>query len=662
MIRKRDMLALLPVLVLLVWSAQAAAAPLTLRIDTEKAAINEYFQLTVQVNARHVQLVVPSTDDFRVVDVTSPFDQPMFCMNMGTSVVSGPCVFKFRLYPNKAGTLAIPEFQIVDDFFDPGRVVGRSEPFEVDVSDKPVDSDKSKQPTPGKGQRSMRGGRSGGNRGHQMQQPHAMQSGGPAVPQPTDTAMTPAEIRDLEKFASYDIFLLPVIKRDFVYLNEPFGVDFLLYVGENSGASSIQGLELPDLEGFRKEEVEVRQSELPRATIGGRSYQVFLLSRYVLLPMEAGKRTLTPATAVVLASSSSYQQFGGSGFAITFSSGSQPLEVISPPINLEVREAPPGAPEGFDPANIGRFTLRSLEVPPPQPAGSWVVLKFEIAGDGNLLTLALPTLSANPDIETRSSAVDNEGVKLDELGIHGSLKVQIPVRIKRVGKLQLPPLRLVSFDPQAGEYRTAELPLPELLAEAPKNEDGSTVAVPSEEDIEGIVTDVSLDGDCNSPRSSAVVWVAAWAGGIPALYLLLLLVRMMLRLSGRDNGKRQARQAMAGARRELAVAGRTGQGGTGDFYAAVSRALALCLEGRFRIPASATVGEVESELARLGVPPDLARQVREEIENAQFGRFAPTALQQGDMQATVRRVGDLLDSLERVRLRSGPPDSQGRRP
>ncbi|MBM4355152.1 MAG: protein BatD, partial [Deltaproteobacteria bacterium] len=403
----RNIVAVLPGLVLLAWAPLASGAPLSLRIDTDSVAINEYFQLTLQVNARHVQLVIPATEDFRVVDATSPFDQPMFCMNMGTSVISGPCVFRFRLYPNRAGKLTVPEFKIVDDFFDPGRVVGQSEPLDVTVSDKPADSPKSKQQAPNAGQRKR-----GGRRGMQPQNPQAMRTGGPSTPEPTDTLIAPADLRNPEQFAAYDIFLLPVIQRDFVYLNEPFGVDFVLYVAENSGASGIQGLELPDLDGFRKEEVSVQQNELPGTILGGRRYQAFLLARYVLLPMEAGKRTLTAATATVLASSSSYQQFGGGGFAITFSSGSQPLEVSSPPLALEVREAPAPAPAEFEPANIGRFTLGKLEVPPPQPAGSWVVLKYEIAGDGNLLTLALPELSVHPDIETRSSAVDNDGVKL----------------------------------------------------------------------------------------------------------------------------------------------------------------------------------------------------------------------------------------------------------
>jgi len=654
------MLAALPGLMLLVWSAPATAAPLTLRIDTDKAAINEYFQLTIQVNARHVQLVVPDTDDFRVVDATSPFDQPMFCMNMGTSVVSGPCVFRYRFYPKKAGKLTVPEFRIVDDFFDPGRIVGRSEPFEVEVSETPADSEKSRQPAPGKSPRSQGGRRSGG-RGHRMQQPHGMQNGGPSIPQPTENPVTPAELRKLDQFAQHDIFLLPVIERDFVYLNEPFVIDFLLYVAENSGASSIQGLELPELEGFRKEEVKVEQSELPRTMISGRAYQVFVLSRYVLLPMEAGTRTLTSATATVLASTSSYQQFGGNGFAITFNSGSQPVEVVSPPVALDVREVPAGAPAGFEPPNVGRFALRHLEVPPPQPAGSWVVLKFEIQGDGNLLTLALPELAVHPDIETRSGAVDNDAVKLDELGIHGVLKVQIPFRVKRPGKLNLPPLRLVSFDPKTEEFKTSELKLPELVAQVPAG-DESTGPAPSEQDIEGILADVPLDGDCRTRSVLDLNWVAAWTAGVPAVYLILLLVRWLLRLAGRDNGRRQARAAATAARKELSEASRkAAAGSSAEFFAAVSRALVLCLEGRFRISAaSATVGEVEAALLRLGVPPELARQTREEIEAAQFGRFAPTALQQADIQATLKRVETLLYGLDRVRPRPQAPGRDGR--
>ena len=86
-------------------------------------------------------------------------------------------------------------------------------------------------------------------------------------------------------------------------------------------------------------------------------------------------------------------------------------------------------------------------------------------------------------------------------------------------------------------------------------------------------------------------------------------------------------------------------GRTDALYASLTRALAGYLEGRFGLSAaSATFDALEAGLTGQGVPPELARQVRQELENADYGRFAPTLSRLGAVAGlTVRQAGSSLD-------------------
>jgi len=638
------LLALTLAAVCAVGSRPALARGLKVTLDTDQAAINEFFEVTVQVSARHVQLQVPKTDDFEVEDITNQFAQPIFCMNMGYEVVAGPCVFKFRFSPRKAGRLRIPGFRILDDFWNPGRVVGKSRPVEVRVSNQPASGTARLRRKRSSGSRTRGSGSRSRKRG----------SGGPAVPGEEMAPMTLEQLRKPAEFAKYDLFLVPTIDATDIYLNQPFKVDYLLYVGDQSGASQLQGLELPDMVGFRKERVEVDQSEEGKVTLGGTRYSVHLLARYVLIPMEAGDKELSSARATVLAAVSSFQQFGR-GVSFSFSSGSTPVEVFSPPVKLTVRTVPTPHPEGFDTANIGVFRLANLEPPPTQPAGSWMVLKYDIEGVGNLLSVSPPTLGQVRHLESRKPYLDSSQVKVDDTGIQGRVQVQLPFRTTREGKYRLPPLRLAYFDPVKKSFGESLLEVPELTVISPQSPDGSGEMEPVEA-VEGIVSDASLDPV--KPRGRwGVVLAALYAGGVPLLYVLLLTGRGIWALLGRDSRRRRRRLAVSAARRDLKAAEKhLGQKDAATFHALLARGLASYLEGRFGFSLSSTTHDrVEKALVRRGVPPETARDVRAELESSEYGRFAPTSLQRDDMEAALKRAQLLVGRLDRCRVESQGP-------
>jgi len=609
-------------------------------VNTNAASTDDYFEVTLQVNGRHVRLQPPSSPDFKIEDATSQFNQPIFCMNMGYEVISGPCVYKFHFHPVKAGKLTIPAFTAVDDFWNRGRQVGKTNPYQVSVIKGTGKVSKKKSgKRAGKARPAKR--RKGRRKKHRQQ--------GPQVPPDDLEAARPGELKNLDAYAAYDLFLVPRVVRDTLFLNEPFKVDFLLYVGGDSGASSLSGLELPDLEGFRKEQIDVEAEKKGQVRIKGKKYDIYILARYILIPMEAGDRTLAPARATVLASVKSFQQYSG-GFSFTMSGGSQPVEVFSAPLTLDIREAPRPRPTGFGTANIGSFELTSLESPPPQPAGSWMVLKYQILGNGNLLAVTPPRLPELPGVETQSPYLDSSGVMVDEGGIHGTVAVQLPFRMKKPGTLTPGKLTLTYFDPVKESYGTAELELPVLTAVAPQGEEGVDPAAAGGE-IAGVITDGSLE-PAETGGATGWRWGSLYAIVMPLLYLLALVIRLVMALAGRDTRRRRMRQAVAAARRELKHAGGVLEQQQPDrFYASIGKALSLYIDGSFGIAVgSTTYDRVAVALVETGVPADLSQKVREELESAEFGRFSPTALQQDDMRAALARTIELIGHLDRCKV------------
>jgi hypothetical protein len=615
------------------------AAPLSLQIDRKEIAINEAFEVTLQVNARHAVVKILDTEDFTVQDATSAFNQPLFCMNMGMEVISGPCIYRFYFKPARAGKLTIPSIQLIDNFARMGRLIAKTEETPVTVS-----PERAKNPKTGPKSRA-RSRRPGSRRRD------TRQAGGPAVAAADQKSMRPSQLAELEDFARYDIFLIPQTGKDTYYLNEPFSVDFVLYIGEKSGANSLQELELPELDGFRKERLEGKNAELGGTTVRGKRYSRFLLSSFVLVPMEAGDKVVDSARATVLVSVSNMQQING-GFSISIRGGSQPLEVFAPPLQLDIRATPEPLPPSFDTANIGSFKIEKMEPPKPQPAGSWMVLKYDLVGRGNLLSVEVPTLAKSPGIEARRPHLDNSNVTIDERGINGRLAVQLPFRVTHPGKMDLPPLEFTYFDPDQKEYETISVPLPAVVVDAPRTVEGE-VLLPTTSDLAPLATeaDFTLPEEFDGwARGGWVAWAMAMVLGF---YVLLLLLRAVLSLADRDPVRRRRKAALISGRKELAaskehlVAGRTDA-----FYAALTRALAGYLEGRFGLStASSTFDALEEGLTSQGVSSELARLVRQELENADFSRFAPTQLQEQDTSTSLERTRSLIARLNRVKGR-----------
>ena len=630
---------LVHILLLLLLAAPAArAGALDIQVDEDEIFQNEWVDLVVTVNADHVELVPPTSKDFKVEALRT--GQPMFCMNIGYEVKSAPCRFAFRLTPEAAGRFETPAISLRGDgFFRPREVLKTSGTRSITV--KAGKGDKKKRSSRGR-VRSHRTKR----RTPRGREPRKQQT--ERVFPPADLTLDASALGDLSALARYDAFTLTRPSHTAPYVSEPFAVEHLLYVDHRT-VDALQEVSLPEPEGFRQEPLKTEIKEKGKETIGTRHYTVYTLGRSLLIPLETGTRVLPPPTAVVSVTRTTHRQ-GGGGFSISFSSGMSPREIRGPAVSLTVRPVPVPRSDGFRDGNVGSFEIRDVEVPEALDAGSWGFVKYVIKGKGNLYGLEPPPLPAPPGVTVREPSVDRSDVVVDEAGIHGEISVQVPFRAERTGSLDMGSLRLVTLDPETGAYATVTAPLGTVTLIRPAAAEVSAAVV----DVGEAIRPVAAPDLSKGPNRPSTRPVPAWFLGILGAFIAMALLPWVARILRRRPVKgRSHRKALGRARRTLAELRRESLT-SGAFYGALSRTMGDFLGSRFDLPATArSASSLEDALRSLGADDALLRALREELESCDYARFAPSAAQDADRSAAAGRIRDLMERLDTLRPKKG---------
>ncbi len=654
---------------LVVGPGRAFAEAVEVVADEREIFENEWVDLRVDVNVDQVNLELVDDQDFRIEQI--PTRRTPFCMTRGPQILSSPCRFVFRIRPKTTGNLKSPVFQLKGDgFFRPPAVVFRSEPISVLV--KPGQGDKEQRVARNQGQGMQGGGPMGGmgmggptggmggpmggmggpNMGGMGRPGMGAQAAPEARIHPAGVKATVDQLGNLAGMAkNYDVFVMPRISRLAPYVSEPFVVEHILYVAQNSGLNSIQGVEPQDTAGFRQETLEDQLKELPGQELDGRQFQVFMLGSRLLIPLNAGTVDLPSPKVVAMGSRSSVQR-GPSGMTISFSSGSAPVEIYGPSVQLEVKAPPSPMPPDFDGGSVGRLRLSNLRVPEEVTAGSWFFVRYAIEGEGNLFGLRVPQLRARADLVVREPSVDRAGVRKGTGGISGKVEVSLPLRVEKVGPFDLGEITLDYLDPEDGAFKTARLPMPTIQVQPAQPVEGEAPAVQPENLASRArpVLPPELSPGEPLPRGPEP-WLWPLVAALLALALGPWLWRLAT-LSSVRQGRRAKRRSLAEARHFLTQRD-LDKLPVPEFYGESARLLRLFLTERFGVPTTGAMPpELEGSLLTLGLGPELARALRNELENCDFARYAPGAAGAEKRADAATRMLNLLRDCERSPIKA----------
>ena len=190
-----------------------------------------------------------------------------------------------------------------------------------------------------------------------------------------------------------------------------------------------------------------------------------------------------------------------------------------PELEIEAKTLPAGAPEGFENA-VGNFRLSASTAATDVQEGDPIPVDLVVSGSGNLDTLRPPKLENDAGWKIYGTTTGQRGDERRQLSgtviFHQSIR---PLEMKP----EIPPFRLVYFDPKDGTYKTLTTE-PIALRMSP----GSTpnpatapqsLAVPFERmtDILAVLHPAQL----TVPAASALPsWLGHAVGGLIALVLI----------------------------------------------------------------------------------------------------------------------------------------------
>ncbi|MEA2700686.1 MAG: hypothetical protein QOI66_4957 [Myxococcales bacterium] len=463
-------------------------------------------------------------------------------------------------------------------------------------------------------------------------------------------------------------FIRAVPDKTRAYLGEQVTVSWFLYITQRQ--DKYEPITEPHTDGFWVEDITPAsargQLSLTSETVGGRNYQVALLMKKALFPLQPGKLTITPLESEV----AQVDFFGSKLRRQRLKADPVTIEVLSPP--------KAGQPADFDAANVGKFTMAAHVDRSSVSVGEAVTLVVEIKGQGNVRNVrapALPALDGWKSYPPKSTlTIDSPGAPGD--AVSGTKSLEYLLLPERAGTTMLTSLALPYFDPETKAYAVAKTEPVRLEvtgdgAVAAHAGDGNAASRPAGAGAAGPATGAAsenviaaeirpiraqsaLKRDIGTTfyRSSGFTGLLV----VPPLGLLVTAVvgRLRERFGG-DTQRRRRRRARQQMRKRLSAAQQhLDAGRTGDFYIEIDRVLRDLLAARLGLSvAGLRMEELSTLLRERGMPDGVVARVLAELEDCDLARFAPGSGGVGRerMTASLERAAELIDAIEKSPLR-----------
>jgi len=595
--------------VLLAFPVLARAQSVEVTLDPPTITLDDTATLTVTLSGSFDDVRGPEMPDIQVVGRST-----------GTSVtvvngrMSQQQRIVLRLAPQRPGQLSIGPVQLLQR----GRVIAESRRWTLRVL--PRGSAPLPAPSP----------------------PPASQAPPPAQPEepPEETPSEPLPAgREPDREVGRPAFLWVRTLDRPVYLGEPIPVEYLLYVRSDWPISALSMDANPALRGFVVEQARVDPQQVRRERPGkGPAYDVRTLWRGAVTPLQAGTSVLDPMRVTLTA---------GDLFS------RRRVSIASDPVRLQVLPVPTeGRPADWVDGVVGTFGIKARVDRQVLQVGESALLTVEIAGSGNLAAMKPPELPLPDTVRvSRVPSQDLDERLVDRAGVSGRRTFQFLLSPREPGDFEIPRLDLVFFNPLTGKFERSRTE-PIRLRVAGAGERPDTVAQGDGPRLVFVdrLPEGPVAGDAPARRASV-----PWA-------LLALPVALWAGVEGWAWRRRSlARDPLSAVRRaalKKALRGITSLRGqdlpSGPFWEALETVLRDFLSARMGLPPGLSPSEVARALAARGVPDSLASTVQQELEACAFGRFAPSAVQDGDRQAALVRAERALRELAAL-----PPDRPG---
>jgi hypothetical protein len=455
-------------------------------------------------------------------------------------------------------------------------------------------------------------------------------------PVPTDPAepTPPPDDGDALSGARYDprAFLRTVVEPQSVYVGQQVDVTIYLYSRIGISGRSVNPTK-PTMDGFWVYDEPITGLEGTIATFNGVRFRAYVLQQSAAFPQRTGELTIGAPKVTF-----------DTDTASLFDAPEQ-VTRTGVPVTIDVEPLPqPGPANAF----VGKYTLRSSLDRQSVKTGNAVTLRVEATGVGNIqdLRIDLPPIKGVRALQPVTK--NQQRFYGDTLGGTRSWEwILIP---EVPGEHTIPPIRLEYFDPETEQYGATS-----TEAMVFSSTGAAAAAQPTVSPVDATPAPAPAKfGPIRMysalTRESTPVRERSWFGWLLALPpLLFATFTIGLSLARR----RKRRQATSGAvQRQLfqQVRDALRRNDPRAFYDGVVAAITHAVTARIDEPIRGLSNtELRSRLLAGGFDEDLVQRVINELEGADFARFAASGVDTTEMQRCLERTRTIVERIQRLR-------------
>ncbi len=463
---------------------------------------------------------------------------------------------------------------------------------------------------------------------------------------------------DAQNISSDDVFARIEVSDHEVYKGEPVVIRLKLYY--RRPIVQYDNVKFPSFNGFWQQDI-TQDSAPQRESYNNRVYETFIAKEYLLYPQQSGTLTIDPFSMDVIVrlqmSSSPRNIFdevmgGGSGFQDVRK------KISTPPVKIEVKDWPAGAPESFNGA-VGQFSLETTPPASSMNANSSGTYTIKLSGTGNFPLIRAPKVEFPASFE-EYNVTTTENTKHARGGTTGSRQYSYPFIPRAEGSYSIPELRFSYFDPRQARYVTLssrELTLSVAADSTAVGSAGGMVSGLSREDLKILGRDIrfiKLNSPNLKPKGAMFMWsplyISAMALVIVLFFVGLVLLRKYMKNMQNDRFVRGKRANKVALKRFRAAEVSMRQDDKHGFYDEMLKALWGYMSDKLDIPMSSlTKDRIREELFERSIPEVQAGEYVRIISTCEEAQYSPTSSAQMNelYKEGVNLVSDLESAIKR---------------
>ena len=398
--------------------AHADEVKFTLMVSSSQITLQDYLQVqfTIENSKKVTQFIPPSFRNFNVME--GPEQASGWSLQNG--VLKEYITFSYLLKPVRAGHILIPSATVKVD----GKSY-RSNTAWVDVSTSVI---------------------SGQTEDKALMNDFIIRKG-----------------ENIAKKISNNIFVRLDVNKTSCFEGEPLVATYKLYTRLKSESKVTKR---PSFNGFSVYDmVDPEREEAGREIYNGREYNVYLLRKVQLYPLQSGKFELDPVevenSLTFVSEEAMGDDYGLTGILRSLSDDKrvsngvirETVTLTNNPVTVDVKPLPENKTGEFSGA-IGEFSLHTSVRGGVIRKNDVVDVQVEVSGKGNFPMLPPPLIQWPDSTEAFESSMKEQFNKFVS-PISGSKIFSYPLTVKKEGEIIIPAVSLSYFNPATGKYGTA---------------------------------------------------------------------------------------------------------------------------------------------------------------------------------------------------------------